>query len=286
MGARVPRVPFPMGGGVLSAAPLPPAMSLVSVKRHDGGVAVVTFDKAETMNSLDPATMRQVRATLTDLMADGTVRALVLTGTGAAFCAGANVKQMAAAAKSRESVQWVLDTTAELHPLLLDLHASSKPLVAAVNGVAAGGGLGLALVADCRIGNPQARFAAGYFGIGLSPDGGSTWLLPRLIGTQRTRRFFFANEVMGAEEARTTGLLDEVVPAEQLLERAVAVAREWGQWGAMSRESTKRLLEATVKNDFASHLDLERGLIAAASGTADFAEGTAAFVEKRKAKFA
>lgn len=275
-----------MGGGVLSAAPLPPAMSLVSVKRHDGGVAVVTFDKAETMNSLDPATMRQVRATLTDLMADGTVRALVLTGTGAAFCAGANVKQMAAAAKSRESVQWVLDTTAELHPLLLDLHASSKPLVAAVNGVAAGGGLGLALVADCRIGNPQARFAAGYFGIGLSPDGGSTWLLPRLIGTQRTRRFFFANEVMGAEEARTTGLLDEVVPAEQLLERAVAVAREWGQWGAMSRESTKRLLEATVKNDFASHLDLERGLIAAASGTADFAEGTAAFVEKRKARFA
>ncbi len=261
-------------------------MSLVSVQRHDGGVAVVTFDKAETMNSLDPAAMRQVRAALTQLLADDLVRAIVLTGAGAAFCAGANVKQMAAAAKSRESIQWVLDTTAELHPLLLELHASSKPLVAAVNGVAAGGGLGLALVADCRIGSPQARFAAGYFGIGLSPDGGSTWLMPRLIGTQRTRRFFFANEVMGAAEAADVGLLDEIVTAEHLLERAIAVAREWGHWGAMSRESTKRLLEAAVKNDFASHLDLERGLIAAAAGTADFAEGTAAFVEKRKAKFA
>ena len=260
--------------------------SLVSVKHHDGGVALVTFDKAESMNSLDPATMREVRESILRLLADPKVRALVLTGSGAAFCAGANVKQMAAAARSRDSIQWVLDTTAELHPLLLELHASAKPMIAAVNGVAAGGGLGLALVADCRIGNPKARFAAGYFGIGLSPDGGSTWLMPRLIGTQRTRRFFFANEVMGAAEAADVGLLDELVTEEQLLPRAIAIAREWGQWGAMSRESTKRLLEATVKNDFASHLDLERGLIAAAAGTADFAEGTTAFVEKRKARFA
>lgn len=261
-------------------------MSLVSVQHHDGGVALVTFDKAESMNSLDPGVMRQVREAFLALLADPKVRAIVLTGSGAAFCAGANVKQMAAAARTRESVQWVLDTTAELHPLLLELHASGKPLIAAVNGVAAGGGLGLALVADYRVGNPQARFAAGYFGIGLSPDGGSTWLMPRLIGTQRTRRFFFTNEVMDAAEAGRIGLLDEVVPSDQLLARALTVARDWGHWGAMSRESTKRLLEATVKNDFASHLDLERGLIAAASGTADFAEGTAAFVEKRKAAFA
>ena len=258
---------------------------LVSVKHHDGGVAVVTFSKAESMNSLDPVVMREVRHAFNALLADDQVRAMVLTGSGAAFCAGANVKQMAAAAKSCDSVRWVLDTTAELHPLLLDLHASGKPLVAAVNGVAAGGGLGLALVADLRIGNPQARFAAGDFGIGLSPDGGSTWLLPRIIGQQRTRRFFFTNEVMGSDEALRAGLLDEVVPDDRLLSRAIEVAREWGHWGAMSRESTRRLLEAQAKNDFANHLDLERGLIAAASGTADFAEGTAAFVEKRKAKF-
>lgn len=260
-------------------------MSPVRVEHHDGGVAVVTFDKAESMNSLDPGVMREIRAQCTDLLAQDKVRAIVLTGSGAAFCAGANVKQMAAAAQSRDSIQWVLETTAELHPLLLELHASAKPVIAAVNGVAAGGGLGLALVADYRVGSPAARFAAGYFGIGLSPDGGSTWLMPRLVGTQRTRRFFFSNQVMAADEAQRIGLLDETVAADKLLDRAIQVAREWGHWGTLSRESTKRLLEATVKNDFASHLDLERGLIAAAAGTADFAEGTAAFVEKRGAKF-
>jgi 2-(1,2-epoxy-1,2-dihydrophenyl)acetyl-CoA isomerase len=261
-------------------------VSLVAVRLEPAGVAVVTFTKAETMNSLDPATMKEIRATFNGLLADDAVRAIVLTGSGKAFCAGADVKDMQKAAQEGKAVQWVLDTTAELHPLLLDLHASGKPLIAAVNGVAAGGGLGLALVADARIGTNQARFAAGYFGIGLSPDGGSTWLLPRIVGVQRTRRFFFDNEVMNADEALRIGLLDEIVSNEELVARAVAKAAVWGAWSAMSRESTKRLLEATLDNGFAAQLDVERGLIAAASGTADFAEGTTAFTQKRKPSFA
>lgn len=259
--------------------------STLHVRREDGGVAVVTFTKAETMNSLDPATMGQVRRTLLALLDDSAVRAVVLTGSGKAFCAGANVKAMQQAAATGQATQWVLDTTAELHPLLLELHASAKPLIAAVNGAAAGGGLGLALVADCRIGSPEARFAAGYFGIGLSPDGGSTWLLPRLIGEQRTRRFFFGNEVIAAEEAARIGLLDEVVPADQLLPRAIEVARRWGAWATRSREGTKRLLESQSTTSFADQLEAERGLIAAAAGTEDFKEGTSAFAEKRKARF-
>jgi 2-(1,2-epoxy-1,2-dihydrophenyl)acetyl-CoA isomerase len=262
------------------------AHELVHVTHEPGGVAVVTFAKAESMNSLDPKTMWHVRHTMLAQLEDARVRALVLTGSGRAFCAGANVKEMQDAAMHGRSTQWVLDTTAELHPLLLELHASSKPLVAAVNGAAAGGGLGLALVADCRIGSPDARFAAGYFGIGLSPDGGSTWLLPRLIGEQRTRRFFFGNEVIAADEAKAIGLLDEVVPADRLLARAVEVARTWGSWAVRSREATKSLLESQSSLSFADQLETERGLIAAAAGTADFKEGTTAFTEKRKAKFA
>ena len=261
------------------------ASDLVHVKREDGGVAVVTFAKAETMNSLDPPTMWHVRHSILALLEDPSVRALVLTGQGKAFCAGANVKDMQRAAAEGRATQWVLDTTAELHPLLLELHASSKPLIAAVNGAAAGGGLGLALVADCRIGSPDARFAAGYFGIGLSPDGGSTWLLPRLVGEQRTRRFFFGNEVIAADEAKALGLLDEVVPADRLLARALEVARAWGAWGVRSREGTKRLLESQSTTSFADQLEAERGLIAAAAGTSDFREGTTAFTEKRKARF-
>jgi 2-(1,2-epoxy-1,2-dihydrophenyl)acetyl-CoA isomerase len=262
------------------------ASELVQVRREDGGVAVATFARAETMNSLDPATMWHVRHSLLALLEDKGVRAIVLTGSGKAFCAGANVKDMQQAAAGGRATQWVLDTTAELHPLLLELHASAKPVVAAINGAAAGGGLGLALVADCRIGSPDARFAAGYFGIGLSPDGGSTWLLPRLVGEQRTRRFFFGNEVIAADEAKALGLLDEVVPADRLLARATEVARAWGAWGERSREGTKRLLESQSVNSFADQLEAERGLIAAAAGTADFKEGTTAFTEKRKARFA
>jgi 2-(1,2-epoxy-1,2-dihydrophenyl)acetyl-CoA isomerase len=218
-------------------------------------------------------------------LADPTVRAVVLTGVGKTFSTGADVKQFREASQGRDptsAVGWVLDTTAELHPLLLAIRASEKVVVAAVNGVAAGGGLGLALAADVRIGGPEARFAAGYFGLGLSPDGGSTWLLPRLIGEQRTRQFFFTNEVMAAEEAHFTGILDELVAQDEVVPRALKVAAEWGKWSRHARESTKRLLDGQSTGAFASHLDLERGLIASAAGTPEFRQGVEAFFAARK----
>ncbi len=258
----------------------------VSVSREPGGVAVVTFSRAESMNSFDPKVVRELHDLFRGLLDDDAVRAIVLTGTGKAFCAGADVREFEKGVATGSAVQWVLDATAALHPLLLDIQDSSKVFVAAVNGVAAGGGLGLALVADARIGSPGARFAASYFRIGLSPDGGATWLMPRLVGHQRAKQFFFNNEVMDAEEAFVSGALDEVVPADQLLPRAIALARTWGAWGKHSRGATKRLLATSESTDFGTQLDLERGLIAAAAGTKDFAEGVTAFRGKRDPKFA
>ncbi len=259
-------------------------MDAIQVER-DGDVAVVTFANAEQMNSFDPALLRHLHVTFRDLIEDDSVRGMVLTGSGRAFSAGADVGEFQAHIAQGDITQWILEATRHLHPLMVDLHQCDKPFVAAVNGVAAGGGLGLALAADARIGTPNARFAAGYFGIGASPDGGSTWFLPRLIGQQRTRRFFFDNEVMGADEALATGLLDHVVADAALLEEAVALARRWGAWARHSRGSTKRLLDAQHSNDLETHLDLERGLIAAAGSTADFKEGVAAFHDKRKPSF-
>lgn len=252
----------------------------------DDGVAILRFENAERMNSFDAETLQKIRAAFQPVMADDRVRAMVLTGSGKAFSTGADVGAFHQSIQDGTSTQFVLDATAELHPLMLELHGCGKPLIAAVNGVAAGGGLGLALVADARIGSSAARFAAGYFGIGVSPDGGATWLLPRLIGAQRTRRFFFENEVMDAETALGCGLLDELVPEDELVASAVDLARRWGSWAFHSRESTKRLLEASLSNDFVAQLDMERGLIAAAAGTAGFREGVAAFVEKRRPDFA
>lgn len=253
---------------------------------HDAGVAVATFTRAERMNSFDPAVIAHVRGALGALLGDPMVRAIVLTGSGRAFSTGADVRAFQEANRTGTASRWVLDATAQLHPLLLDLQRSGKPLVAAVNGVAAGGGLGLALVADLRIGTQDARFAAGYFGLGLSPDGGSTWLLPRLIGEQRSRRFFFDNEVMGAEAAFELGLLDELVAPDDLLPRAITLAAAWGAWAHASREGTRRLLAAQGSASFEQQLDLERGHIAAAAGTPDFRAGVEAFLAKRKPEFA
>lgn len=274
--------------GLFTSAVLPTAMpsEFVTVSREPGGVAVVTFSRAESMNSFDPKVIGELHQLFRGLLDDESVRAIVLTGTGKAFCAGADVREFERGVASGTAVQWVLDATAALHPLLLEIQDSSKVFVAAVNGVAAGGGLGLALVADARIGSPQARFAASYFRLGLSPDGGATWLMPRLVGHQRARQFFFNNEVMDADEAFVTGAIDEIVPAEQMLARAIEVARTWGGWSKHSRGATKKLLAASENHDFGTQLDLERGLIAAAAGTKDFTEGVTAFRAKREPKFA
>lgn len=253
--------------------------------RIDENVAVLTFDNAANMNSFDAATLREIRSAFEDAMDNDAVRAMVLTGAGKAFSTGANIQAFQDSIDQGTSTEFVLAATEQLHPLMQRIQHCGKPLIAAVNGVAAGGGLGLALAADARIGSTDARFAAGYFGIGVSPDGGATWLLPRIIGAQRTRRFFFDNEVMGAEAALDCGLLDALVPAESLLEEAVELATRWGAWAHHSRESTKRLLEASLHNDFQAQLDMERGLIAAAAGTEDFREGIAAFLAKRKPNF-
>lgn len=249
-----------------------------------GTVAVVQFQNPDKMNSFDTKTLAKLNAVFDDLLGDDRVRALVLTGSGRVFCAGADVAEFKRTIEEGTARQFLLDATAALHPLMMKLYQSPKPFVAAVNGVAAGGGLGLALVADARIGSETARFAASYFGIGVSPDGGSTWLLPRIMGTQRSRLFFLNNEVMGAEEAKRTGLLDEI--SDDCVEAAVALAERWGQWAKHSRNATNQLLDSQAWNDFGTHLDEERALIAEAGETPDFAEGVAAFFEKRSPKFA
>lgn len=258
---------------------------LLGVDRQDGGVAVVTFESAESMNAFDAATLRQIRFTLEELLQDASVRAIVLTGSDGVFCAGADINEFKASIEAGTVTSFVLAATEELHALLLALWRSDTVFVAAINGAAAGGGLGLALVADYRVASPGARLAASYFRLGLCPDGGATWLLPRLIGTQRSRRFFFDNEVMGAEEALATGAVDEVTEADHLLERAIAVAAHWGSWSKASRGSTKRLLSMQA-GDFAAQLDAEQGLITASAAAPDFAEGVAAFLEKREPNFA
>ena len=154
-----------------------------------------------------------------------------------------------------------------------------------MNGAAAGGGLGLALACDARVAVADAKLAAAFFKLGLSPDGGSTWLLPRLVGNQTTRRFFFNDEIWNGEEALEKGAVDEVVSQDELVNRAVELASDWGRWSKISRSGTKQLLDASTSTFFQTQLEFEQALIIAASQTDDFAEGVTAFLEKREPKF-
>ena len=131
----------------------------------------------------------------------------------------------------------------------------------------------------------EARFAASYFRLGLSPDGGSTHLLPQLIGEQRSRRFFFENEVIGADEAHRIGLADQVAPADRLIPMSTDLCRRWASWALHSRTSTKRLLDSQSHQDLSTQLHDERRLIVDATSTEDFAEGVTAFLEKRRPDF-
>lgn len=127
--------------------------------------------------------------------------------------------------------------------------------------------------------------AASYAGMGLSPDGGTTWLLPRLVGEQTSRRFFLENEIWNAEQCASLGVLDALVDESQLIDSASSMAQRWSQWGSHTKEATKHLLHVQSAQDFETHLDHERTLIEAAGTTEEFKEGVHAFLEKRKPVF-
>ena len=257
----------------------------ITVERHDGGVAVVTLSEEAARNAFSRASIHEMSNVLGSLLDDSTCKAIVLTGTARFFCTGADIDEFADSIDDGSIGNLVDELTSVLHPLELRLRRSPTVFIAAINGSAAGGGLGLALCADYRLCIPEARLAAAFFSLGLSPDGGSTWLLPRLVGYQRARRFFFNNEVWTGEQALEYGAVDELVNSEKLLDRSIEIATKWGSWAEKSKQGTKQLLDASSTTFMETQLEFEKALITAASLTPDFAEGVSAFLEKRVPRF-
>ncbi|MDE0708329.1 MAG: enoyl-CoA hydratase/isomerase family protein [Candidatus Poseidoniales archaeon] len=252
---------------------------------HRDSVAVVTLSAEAARNAFDSDSMSEISATLNDLMDNTNIRGIVLTGTGRFFCAGADIEEFQRSIDEGIIGPLVDNLTSILHPLQVRMRTDPTILVAALNGAAAGGGLGLALACDARIASPEAKLAAAFFKLGLSPDGGSTWLLPRLVGNQTARRFFFNDETWSGEEALEKGAVDEVVEPDDMIDRAVQLASDWGRWSKMSRSGTKQLLDASTSTFFQTQLEFEQALIIAASQTEEFAEGVTAFLEKREPTF-
>lgn len=251
--------------------------------RREGAVAVVTLSRPQVFNAFTLSMVRELRARLEELTRDADVGALVVTGAGDAFCAGGDVAEMEANLHRAEA--HFLDLTADHHAVVKLLVAGPKPVVVAVNGVAAGGGFGLALCGDLRIAGEKARFKPAYFRLGVAPDGGSTWLLPRLVGFTKAQELIFHDRLVNATEAVALGLAHEVVPQGTLMERALAEASALAEGPSFALAAAKRLMATTTSSDLDTQLALERRLNSQSGSTPEFAEGARAFREKRAPKF-
>ncbi|MCP9628880.1 enoyl-CoA hydratase-related protein [Rhodopseudomonas palustris] len=250
----------------------------VIFERRDD-VMIVRLNSPASRNALQPAVKHQLETRIPELLADASVRCLVITGTGPSFCAGGDISNMAD--RGAPQVRRRMQVT---HNWAQRLLAAEKPVIAAVNGSAAGAGFSLALLCDIVLMSDQAYFRAAFPGLGAAPDLGLALTLPRAIGAMRAKDILLTNRRVDAAEAQALGIATRVVPADQLLDAAVALAAELAAGPATSLGLTKMLVNgafAPIEQFFA----LEAFAQGVAFGSDEFAEGVAAFLGKRKPDF-
>ena len=257
-------------------------MSAVKFVR-DGAVARITLDRPKVGNVIDIALAEALASAATDAAADPQIRCVVLTGTGRLFCAGGDVSAFAAAGE--EAPRFLRRLADTLHAAIRILTEMPKPLVVLVNGPAAGAGLSLALIGDVVIAARSAHFTAAYTGIGLTPDGGMSWLLPRLVGLRRAQAMILMNQRVDATEAVAIGLVSRMVEDAELDAAGTATAAELVLAPTATIGAVRDLLLAAAAAPLRDHLDREAASISAAGAHPESREGVAAFLARRKPDF-
>lgn len=251
---------------------------------HKDGVCRLTLNRPDKLNAFNEEQHRALRAALESAAEDADVRAVLLTGAGRGFCAGQDL-----ADRNLEMTGEAPDLGATLdafyNPLIRLIRSIEKPVVCAVNGVAAGAGANLALACDIVIAARSAKFIQAFCKIGLIPDSGGTWMLPRLIGEARAKGLAMTGAPLAAETAAEWGLIWRAVPDEDLEAEAWTLAAELAAGPIAALGLTKRAIQAAAADTLDAHLDLERDLQRTAGRSPDYAEGVSAFLEKRAAKF-
>src|SRR3954454_14823269 len=247
---------------------------------RDGAVGVLTLNEPASLNAMTPDLLGGLAAAIVEMTADAAIRALVLTGEGRGFCSGQNLK--ASEALGQDIVGGVMKF---YWPAFKALRECRVPIVVAVNGVAAGGGFSLAMAGDMIVAARSANFIQVFSRIGLVPDLGSTWLVPRLIGRQRALELMLFNEPISAERAKEWGLVRDVVDDAHLLDEAVKLAQRLAQGPTRALVATRALLEQSEDASYAAQFRREIELQAEIRQSEDALEGRNAFVEKRAARF-
>jgi 2-(1,2-epoxy-1,2-dihydrophenyl)acetyl-CoA isomerase len=248
-------------------------------------VAIVTLNRPERLNALNEDIHVGLRAAFERIEHDDGIRAVLLTGAGRGFCAGADLLQSLVGASAADKRDLGAALERDYNPLVRRMRALKKPIVAAVNGVAAGAGLNLALAGDIVIAAKSANFTQAFIRIGLIPDAGGTYFLPRLIGEARARALAMLGETITAEQAFAFGLVYKLFDDASFHEEALKIATDLAKKPTQALAAIKTAFNASAGNGLDAQLDLERDLQREMGYTPDFAEGVSAFVEKRPARF-
>lgn len=253
----------------------------------ESGVATIKFNRPQALNAVTFDSLQELAAAFEKAGADEQVKAIILTGEGRGFCSGADLAQNMAKPPIDAEGKLDLGLPLELYYNLLvqKMRAMPKPIIAAVNGMAAGAGASFALMADLTIAARSAYFLQAFVNIGLIPDAGGTWLLPRSIGPQRAMGLAMLGEKLPAEKAKEWGLIWDVVDDEQLMATVNALAQKLASGPSVAIARIKQVMQAAATNDLATQLTLERELQRECGKTQDFMEGAMAFTQKRKTNF-
>jgi 2-(1,2-epoxy-1,2-dihydrophenyl)acetyl-CoA isomerase len=250
----------------------------------DNGIAVLTLNRPDKLNSFTQAMHLEVRDALAKLQADNSARVLVLTGAGRGFCAGQDLSDRAVEPGS-PGVDLGDSVEKFYAPLVMTLRSLPMPVICAVNGVAAGAGANLALACDIVLAAKSASFIEAFCKLGLIPDTGGTWHLPRLIGMARATGLAMLGEKLSAEKAEQWGLIWRAVPDESLMEEAMAMATHFATAPTKGLAFTKKALQASYANTLPDQLQLEAQMMRELGYSHDYREGVAAFMAKRPANF-
>ena len=255
-----------------------------------GHVAILTMNRPDRLNAINTDVMREMSAAVAQVRGDDEIRALVLTGAGRGFCAGADLMGSGPTATGKAPEQRSqndkLDQMGWVGRWATMWAELDKPVIGAINGVAAGAGLSTALACDVRIGSEHARFKAVFIERNLSPDSGLSYFLPRVVGYATAADIIFTSRAIGADEALRLGLLNRLVKADELLEAAVAYAEEMAQWPPLALRMSKRVLQHSIDAGLEAALTYETlGLSLARKAQNDVQEQRLAFIEKRKGVF-
>ena len=250
-----------------------------------GSICVLTLNRPDRLNALTVDVAQEFKVAVHEALERG-ARVIVLTGAGRAFSAGGDLREMQEMASREGRVEAFFDEPLQiLNESILLIRQTPVPFIAAVNGVASGGGCNLALACDLVVAAESAKFNQAFIKIGLVPDCGGTFILPRLVGWKRATEMMFTGELITAQRAADMGMINSVAADGELMSQVMAMAEKLAHAPTAAIGHIKNLLEASAANDYGSQLDFERKAQIEAGKTKDFGEGVSAFLEKRPPRF-